>query len=382
MRWEKDLPTTSTSAGSEHGGGPIEPPAGGAITFFDGVTNRKHSVALRLSDATLDIFEDGQGIASWPYGDIRLAAGSTDVLRLSCMSTLPLARLEVRDEILKHDIVGRCGQLKPQRRTSANEIWRVVGWSFAAIASIALVTLYGVPFAAERLAPLIPQSFENRLGDMADNQVRAVFGGKECTSPAGVAAFQKLVDNLRAAGGLNTTVKAAVLDADIPNAFALPGGKVYLFDPLLQRAETPDELAGVLAHELGHVSHRDHMRGMIQNGGTSFLVGLLFGDVTGAGAAVFATRSLLDASYSRDAETQADQFAIDVMHKLGRSPKPLGEFLFRITGKSGGRAIGILASHPMTEDRREITRRADRPNTGPELLTAEEWRALKAICRR
>jgi predicted Zn-dependent protease len=121
---------------------------------------------------------------------------------------------------------------------------------------------------------------------------------------------------------------------------------------------------------------------MIQNGGTSFLVGLLFGDVTGAGAAVFATRAVLDASYSRDAETQADQFAIDVMHKLGRSPKPLGEFLFRITGKSGGRAIGILASHPMTEDRREITRRADRPNTGPELLTADEWRALKAICRR
>jgi len=358
------------------------PPASGAVTFFDGVTNRKHTVTLRLGGPTLDIFEDGQGIASWPYADIRLAAGGMDVLRLSCTSTLPLARLEVRDEILKQDIIGRCGQLKPQRRTSANEIWRVVGWSFAAIASIALVTLYGVPFAAERLAPLIPQSFENRLGDMADNQVRAVFGGKECTSPAGVAAFQKLVDNLRAAGGLNTTVKAAVLGADIPNAFALPGGKVYLFDPLLQRAETPDELAGVLAHELGHVSHRDHMRGMIQNGGTSFLVGLLFGDVTGAGAAVFATRSLLDASYSRDAETQADQFAIDVMYKLGRSPKPLGEFLFRITGKSGGRAIGILASHPMTEDRREMTRRADRPITGPELLTAEEWRALKAICRR
>jgi hypothetical protein len=68
------------------------------------------------------------------------------------------------------------------------------------------------------------------------------------------------------------------------------------------------------------------------------------------------------------------------MHELGRSPKPLGEFLFRITGAQSGRSIGILASHPMTEDRREIMQRADRPNTGPELLSAEEWRALKSIC--
>ena len=96
------------------------------------------------------------------------------------------------------------------------------------------------------------------------------------------------------------------------------------------------------------------MRLMIQSGGTSFLIGLLFGDITGAGAAIFATRSLLDASYSRDAESQADAFAIATMYKLGRSPKPLGEFLFRITGAQSGRSLGILASHPMTEDRRDV----------------------------
>ena len=296
------------------------------------------------------------------------------------MSTLPLARLEIRDEILKHEILDRCGLDVPQRDGWHREIGRIVAWSLAAIASIAAVTIYGVPLAAERLAPLIPLSFENRFGEMADNQVKLVFGDKVCSTPAGSAAFAKLVDELKSAGGLDMPLTTEVLDAPIPNAFALPGGKVYLFDSLLRRAENADELAGVLAHELGHVHHRDHMRAMIQNGGTSFLVGLLFGDITGAGAAIFATRSLLDASYSRDAESQADAFAIAVMHKLGRSPKPLGEFLFRITGAQSGRSIGILASHPMTEDRREIMQRADRPNTGPELLSAEEWRALKSIC--
>ena len=85
------------------------------------------------------------------------------------------------------------------------------------------------------------------------------------------------------------------------------------------------------------MQHRDSLRTIIQTGGTSFLIGLLFGDVTGGGAMVFVGRSLFDASYSRDAERAADAFAIDVMHKLGRSAKPMGEFLFRVTGAESAR---------------------------------------------
>ena len=71
---------------------------------------------------------------------------------------------------------------------------------------------------------------------------------------------------------------------------------------------------------------------MLQRGGTSFLIGLLFGDVTGSSAVIFVTRSLFDASYSREGEDEADAFAVETMHALGRSPAPMGELLFRITG--------------------------------------------------
>ena len=363
MHWARVLPTASTLPGSDVTDHAIAPAAIAAVTFFDGITNRRHIVTLRFGQA-LEIFEDGQGIASWPYADIRRAEGPADSLRLSCASTLPLARLEIRDDIIKHEILARSSLKEFQHGSSHHETFRVVAWSLAAIVSIAAVTIVGIPFAAERLAPLIPLSFENRFGEMADNQVKLVFGSKICSTPAGSAAFAKLVNELKTAGGLDIPLTPEVLDVPIPNAFALPGGRVYLFNSLLSRADNPDELAGVLAHELGHVSHRDHMRLMIQSGGTSFLVGLLFGDITGAGAAIFATRSLLDASYSRDAESQADAFAIATMYKLGRSPKPLGEFLFRITGAQSGRSLGILASHPMTEDRRDIMRAADRPDDG------------------
>ena len=156
---------------------------------------------------------------------------------------------------------------------------------------------------------------------------------------------------------------------------------MFLFDGLLAKAENPDEIAGVLAHELGHLKHRDNMRGLIYNGGTSFLIGLLFGDITGSSALIFASRTLVTASYSREAEGDADTFAIDVMQKLGRSPKPMGELLFRVTGKEGGKGLSILSSHPLTEDRLARMTREDKPPSGPPLLTPEEWVALKSICK-
>src|SRR5437764_872761 len=132
--------------------------------------------------------------------------------------------------------------------------------------------------------------------------------------------------------------------SSLPNAFALPGGRVYVLSGLLAQAQSPDELAGVLAHEFGHVVHRDGVRRLIRDGGTSFLVGLMFGDVSGSGAVLMAGRALLSASYSRDDERRADAFAITVLHRLGRPTAPLGALLERVTG---GHAEGpsLLSDH-------------------------------------
>ena len=238
-----------------------------------------------------------------------------------------------------------------------------------------------MPLAADRLAPLVPKPVERRIGDAAEVQMKALFGRKVCEDPAGKAAFTKLVNRLRDAAGLDDSMTAGVLSTPVPNAFALPGGKVFVLKGLLDKAETPDELAGILAHELGHLKHHDNMRGLIYNGGTSFLIGLLFGDVTGSSAVIFASRSLVEASYSREAETGADTFAIEIMHALGRSPKPAAELMFRITGKEGGSGLtNILASHPLTEDRLARMTKEDRPASGAPLLTDKEWQALKGIC--
>lgn len=347
--------------------------------FFDGVSSRRRQVTLALGDA-LEIVEEGGTPVHWAYADIRRADSPAGILRLACTTAPPLARLEIRDAALAADVTARCMRLD-EDQTSHRGIAKIVGWSVAAAISIVCVVLFGVPLAADRLAPLVPKPIERRIGDASEVQVKTIFGRSVCEDPAGKAAFTKLVNRLRDAAGLDDgAMTAGVLPTPVPNAFALPGGKVYVLRGLLDKAQDPDELAGILAHELGHLKHHDNMRGLIYNGGTSFLIGLLFGDITGSSAVIFASRSVVEASYSREAETAADTFAIEIMHKLGRSPKPAAELMFRITGKEGGSGFTILASHPLTEDRLARMTKEDRSASGPPLLTDREWQALKGIC--
>lgn len=347
--------------------------------FFDGASNRKHWVALRFATG-LDIVEDGAVIATWPFDAVRRVDGPPALLRLGCISAPPLARLEIADREVAEAVIRHCPSLDVGRSGSAHT-GRIVFWSVAAVCSLALVAIYGVPLAADRLAPLMPLAMEKRIGEAVDGQVRIIFSGRLCTGAEGQAALQSLVDKLRGAGGMELPVEAQVLSSAVPNALALPGGRVYLLDGLLQKARSPDEIAGVLAHEMGHAQHRDGLRRLIQTGGTSFLIGLLFGDVFGGTALIFATRSILDASYSRDAEQNADTFAVTAMHNLGRSPVPMGELLSRISGAEEKSSIVILNSHPLTQDRLAMMRKQDRPTSGPALLSDREWAALKSICK-
>ncbi len=353
------------------------PQTSGSAVYFDGVSSRRRTVTVRCSDR-LDIDEDGQPVAAWAYADIRRADSPTGVLRLSSLTAPPLARLEVRDEALAAELVSRCASID-DHMIGRRGVATIVGWSLAAAASIVAVVLFGLPLIADRLTPLVPQAFERRLGDVADAQVKTMFDAKVCDNEAGQKAFVKLITAIREAAGLDTSVQSGVLSSSVPNAFALPGGKVYLFSGLLAKAENADEVAGVLAHELGHLKHRDSMRKLIHDGGTSFLIGLLFGDITGSSALIFGSRTLVTSSHSREAETNADSFAIDVMHRLGRPAKPTGELLLRVTGKEG-KGLSIISSHPLSEDRLARMSRQDPPASGPPLLTAGEWKALKEIC--
>ncbi len=352
--------------------------------YYDGATARRRSVQLAFENDALLISENDQPLARWLYGELARhddgRHGGQSVLRLGARSAAELARLEIADEAAIAEILRRAPELGRQSRRLTLEALRIVGWSIAAAASLIASAWLLMPLIAERLAPLVPVSAEMRLGEVANRQIRTIFSGKTCEAAAGSAALSLLTERLNSAADLPMPITVQVINHPSTNALTLPGGRIYILSGLLPTVASADELAGILAHEMGHVAHRDVMRKLIQTGGTSFLLGLLFGDVSGGGAVIIGVRMLIDSSYSRDVESGADAFAARSMTTLGRPAQPLGDWLWRLGQKDGASALDIFRSHPQPNERAAALREIGLNRLGPPLLDEAQFKALKAIC--
>jgi Zn-dependent protease with chaperone function len=300
-----------------------------------------------------------------------------------------LERLEIRDPAFATEIdtraayVDRTGGLQRRQRV------RVIGWSVTATASLLVVAWFGLPAIAARLAPSLPASVERRLGAAVDMQVRSMLetgkngGAFECGTAAaempGRAALDKIMRRLEAAAALPMPLRTNVVRRDEVNAIALPGGYVYVFQGLIAKAENADEIAGVIAHEIGHVANRDGTKAMLEGAGLSFLFGMLLGDFVGGGAVVLAARNVLQSSYSREAEAAADAYGTDLMNKAGGDARALAVILDK-TGGATEPGMKILMDHPETKARIAAINRMAAARQSSPFLEASEWAALKQIC--
>jgi Zn-dependent protease with chaperone function len=259
----------------------------------------------------------------------------------------------------------------------------------AALASVIFAYLFGVPLLADQLVTLVPPSWEVKIGDTAARQIEASLtadkGFVACepdrSSPAN-RAIANFVD--RAFDGLNSPFQpvVTVTRTEVPNAFALPGGRAYYFSALLQASRTPDEFAGVLAHELGHVYYRHGMETLIASSATGLLVGFVLGDLTGVSVAGAIGSSLIDNRFSRRAEAQADSFAGLVANRLGYDPKGLVDLLDRVAKDDEfSRALALFSNHPLTDERRRALEEmvVEGAATVP-AFTDAEWQAIRNMC--
>jgi beta-barrel assembly-enhancing protease len=144
------------------------------------------------------------------------------------------------------------------------------------------------------------------------------------------------------------------------NAFALPGGFIYVNRGALNAARSEDEIAGILAHEISHVALRhgtnQASKAYIAQAGLNFITGLLGGESQSRIAQVMGTiggfgLNTLFLKYSRSAESEADLLAIQMMRRAGYNPYGLIQFLQTIQRHSGSRSVEFLSSHPNPENR-------------------------------
>jgi hypothetical protein len=310
------------------------------------------------------------------------------VLRLGRAKSKDTARLEIHDAALATELLGRAKRPDRSGLTDCRTRAKAACWGIAAVLSLTASAIWGVPFLAERVAPHLPVAVEARLGDAVDAQVQRLLDARGGNKPlqcgdqgheAGRAAFDKLTGALENAANLPMPVHFEVVRSPIVNAIALPGGRVYLFEGMLNQARSPDEIAGVLAHELGHVAHRDGTKSVIEAGSISLLLGMLLGDFTGGGAAAMAAQGVLHASNSRHKEAAADEFGAMLVSKIGGDPKALARILERLAG-TGAQMPHFLLDHPEAKMRSAAIEEIAPPPVRKPLLTTQEWAALKRIC--
>ena len=163
-----------------------------------------------------------------------------------------------------------------------------------------------------------------------------------------------------------------------PNAFALPGGYIVLFDGLLDFAKTPEEVAGVLAHEMGHVIHRHGTQAMLRQMGLAVIFDFLMGGGGSIGAELGSM--VLALSYSREAELQADGTGIEVLREAGLRPIGLAAFFKRLQSEAGDVTgpFQILSTHPSFAARLDRLKGVE--DEGEAAMSPAEWAALNAIC--
>lgn len=377
-------------------------PLGHAGRYADGETATVRDVRLVLGGDGIQVFApSGEQLAEWRYDDLRVVEPpiADRPVRLKNLGR-DLSRLEIAD----HAVLGDLSRLAPQiHNIGARDpvARRRVAFWIAVMFALFGGGWFGLANSAPVIAAMLPISMEERMGRTAIEQVSLIFGGWKgseeltCRDDAGQRALEAMTARLEAVDQSGYAFKVRVLDIPVPNAFAAPGGYIVIFNGLLDLAESPDEVAGVLAHEMTHVTHRHATTNMVRSiGMQAFIIPLLTGGTMTSDVLTGIGEFALQASYSREAEADADMGAVDLMNRAGLKAASFTDLLLRIEEKYALRddestdqkdgedrfsIPNMLSSHPSTPDRARSVREAAAPG-GEAGLADDEWQALKSIC--
>ena len=356
--------------------------------FSDGRTAVSHDVAV-MFDGDLLVISNANGMAQlrWPLKGLEIAEHLTS--RSSDVMLHEPGRkggtLYVADAVFIRDLAAKAAHLTARSRRWQGVrpfIW-VMGIA-AAVAALVYITDFS---PARSLAKLMPREARVTLGREV---VRSMSGGRRvCTQAAGKAALETLAKRLSEAAGRKADFAVSVVDADVVNAFAAPGEQIVIMRKLLETSDSPDEVAGVLAHEMGHGLDLHPETGIIRSVGlmaaTEFILGGTGGSLANIGL------YLAQLGYSRQAERQADLHAIAILKRSGISTQGIMNFfkrMARMSGeerdaksrKSADEALDMLRTHPSTAERLALFASQQAYPATP-ALTDSEWQALKSICK-
>lgn len=283
--------------------------------YFDGRSPRKQQVALSLTPRQLALTLPEGPTHNWQYSDISLSApaksGKPPFHLEHTVNEIKGNRLEtlVIDDpaFLSNLRAITAVSLHPSLRPASG-----IKRGLLIVAALAVpFFLYGlwtlgIPKLADRVAVQVPASWEEKLGNsILESLPKALAPSSQ---PEQEKALNAIVERLLSASPNQPyNIRVHISPHQMVNAAAFPGGHIIVFQGLLNKAETPEELAGVLAHEIQHVMLRHSTRGILRSMASSILLTLITGDVNGSMSAVLELAGGLEGlAHSRAMERQAD----------------------------------------------------------------------------
>jgi Zn-dependent protease with chaperone function len=350
--------------------------------FFDGKTPTPRPVTARFGDDAVEIVSADGAVERWP---------ATDVRREALPAADGQAHLTTGDgeAVLLVDVAAVAPWLKAHRIERARPpggrrlLWIMGG---AMVALVGFVLLW-TTVAPRALARLVPWSWEQKVGTEAVGQIIRILAVMEkrpverCTDAAGHAALDRLMARLNRVSGAGFPIRVTVINSRTVNALTLPGGRILLLQGLIDFASGPDELAGVLAHEIGHVTHRHIVESMLRNLGLTAVINLATGSAAGGGTIAAVANVLVTTSYGRTAERDADNEAVRILRMAGIGTEGLARFFERLAGEKDALsgALAIISTHPQSAERAGQIRAAGARDAAPAMSEAD-WLAVQGMC--
>lgn len=342
--------------------------------FYDGEAAIRRSAGIRIRAAGVEI-DAGYGTSIlWLYDDVEMTQGQ--------YPGEPV-RLERGDAALIIDdqrFLGVYRKSHYQERDARRPLsWAQIGGAVIALGIAAVgFMVYGSQAVGAVGAAVIPPSWEGRLGQavvlsLAPEEDRCIDGPKQ-------EAMDKLVGRIR--DGLeNPRFDYQVTIASGPiNAFAAPGGQIVVFEQLIAMTETPEELAGVLAHEIQHVELRHVTRSLFRQMTVNAVVAAIGGgSTTFEGGALFA--ALAHARGDEEAADTAGLATLQAAQVDASGMATMFEKLAERTGRTDDES-GYLDTHPSPSSRAvRLAGLLDGGAATTPILTPQEWRKLRRPCR-
>lgn len=355
--------------------------------YLDGQTPKRHRAVVHFMPDGLRIVIEDSSMLWWPYEEIHQSphAFPKEEMGLERGGEIPEILL-LPSAIFLQGLKGIAPEVaKRFHDQKRRKNWVMITLLSALGIAVVMMVLYvwGIPALASLVASQVPVTWEEHLGQSVVQHLAPP--EKRCLDPVGREVVDRIAKQLTTSSPQNPyTIRVFVVKDQTVNALAAPGGYLILYEGLLKRTKTPEELAGVLAHEMQHIFHRHPTKALLQHVSTRLLISAMMGDARGAMAfGLESARILGILRYSRQSEGEADRGAIQMLAASGMNPAGLATFFEGIQKEESLRLPAYLSTHPELGERIHLLKglAEEVPVQSKKLLPDYPWEEIHGMCK-